>query len=85
MIELARYGSDVGSVFSLLGHKENDLTAALGFVFGRCPGLLSAVLQRVLPAGTAPHIEDVALGLEVRDDDAGGVGHEELDEFEAET
>lgn len=69
MIELARYGSDVGSVFSLLGHKENDLTAALGFVFGRCPGLLSAVLQRVLPAGTVPHIEDVALGLEVRDDD----------------
>lgn len=47
------------------------------------------------PSGIVAHVERQvvdavrharrALGVEVRDDDAGGVGHEELDEFEAET
>lgn len=69
VLELARYRAEVDSVFGLLVRRENDLTAALGFVFGRCPKLLEAVLQRVLPPKTAPKVSAATVGLEVRDDE----------------
>ena len=59
MVELARHGSPIGSVY--------DLTAALGFVLARSPALLAAIIRR-LPspwAATAP--DAVTLALEVRD------------------
>ncbi|WP_342314737.1 hypothetical protein LIX17_25050 (plasmid) [Mycobacterium avium subsp. hominissuis] len=64
MASLTRYGSEVGSAFSLLGQNENDLTAALGFTMARCTALSGAVLSRVWP-----HLggdEDVSFALEVR-------------------
>lgn len=45
-----RHGSDVGSVFDLLGRDENDLTAALGFSMSKCPALASVLLQRMWPS-----------------------------------
>ncbi|WP_293003353.1 hypothetical protein [Mycobacterium sp.] len=68
VLELARYRAEVDSVFNLLGRQENDLTAALGFVFARCPKLLAAVLHRVLPADHALTVGAAAVGLEVRDE-----------------
>jgi hypothetical protein len=71
MTALTRHGSEVSSVFSLVGQdeNENDLTAALGFAFARCPSLCEAVLQRVWPAAVTPTSDDVALALEVSGED----------------
>jgi hypothetical protein len=41
-LELARYGRPIESVFDLLGHSENDLTAVLGFAMARSARLVSA-------------------------------------------
>ncbi|WP_100515515.1 hypothetical protein [Mycobacteroides abscessus] len=67
MVELRRHGSEVGSVFDLLGYKENDLTAALGFALARCPQLCTAVAARIADADNLTG--DTAIALEVRDDD----------------
>ncbi|NTY62179.1 hypothetical protein [Mycolicibacterium sphagni] len=69
MTALTRHGTEVSSVFSLVGHDENDLTAALGFAFARCPRLCEAVLQRVWPPAVAPAGDDLTLALEVRGED----------------
>lgn len=66
MPALSRHGADVSSVFSLVGDDENDLTAALGFAFARCPTLYQAVLQRVWPAAVNANTDGVVLALEVR-------------------
>ncbi|MGI9093459.1 MAG: hypothetical protein ACR2FF_08495 [Mycobacteriales bacterium] len=47
--DISRHGRDVGSVFDLLGIRENDLTAALGFTLSRSPTLLAALVEHVLP------------------------------------
>ncbi len=64
MASLTRYGTEVGSAFSLLGQSENDLTAALGFTLSRCRALSDAVLTRVWPGHRGD--EDVDFALEVR-------------------
>ena len=68
MPALARHGTEVRSVFSLVGYDENDLTAALGFAFARCPSLREAVFTRVWPAALMGVPEDLGLALEVRDE-----------------
>lgn len=65
MAALTRYGAEVGSVFSLLGRDENDLTAALGFTMARCQALSEAILGRVWPTLGG---DDVSFALEVRAD-----------------
>ncbi|WP_157517318.1 hypothetical protein ACORG1_33485 (plasmid) [Mycobacterium sp. TJFP1] len=65
MASLTRYGAEVGSVFSLLGQEENDLTAALGFTMARCKALGAAILRRVWPAFDDSDA-DVSFALEVR-------------------
>ena len=64
MASLTRYGTEVGSAFSLLGQNENDLTAALGFTMARCTALSDAILRRVWP--TLGEGEDISFALEVR-------------------
>jgi hypothetical protein len=61
---LTRYGTEVGSAFSLLGQNENDLTAALGFTMARCQALADIVLNRVWPAHSAN--DAATFALEVR-------------------
>ncbi|MBB3602780.1 hypothetical protein FHT40_002441 [Mycolicibacterium sp. BK556] len=69
VVAMTLHGSDVKSVFDLLGQNENDLTSALGFALANCSPLLNALLGRLLgrPRGDqdeAPHI-----ALEKRDRD----------------
>lgn len=66
---LTLHGRDVTTAFDLLGHAENDLTAALGYTLSRSPALLSALLQRIPggPAAAGPD-EGAVLAMEDRDD-----------------
>ncbi len=41
--ELTRYGREVKHVFDLLGRREPDLTAALGWTLVQAPGLMSSL------------------------------------------
>lgn len=68
MVALTRHGSDVRSVFDLLGTNENDLTAALGFTLARCPQLCSAIGRRIAQSTPRVPAGDPSLALEVRDD-----------------
>jgi hypothetical protein len=68
MVSLHLHGADVQSVFGLLGTKENDLTAAFGFVLSRCPPLAAVIAERVAGAVDAPVSGDLSFALEVRDD-----------------
>ena len=43
--DVTRYAKPVESVFDLLGQRENDLTAALGFTLSRSPRLLGALIE----------------------------------------
>lgn len=75
MVALARHGSSVAAVFDLLGVRENDLTAALGFVLSRSPALLAALLRRTWPdAVSLEGLSTASLALEV----SGDVGRTDL-------
>lgn len=67
MADLTLHGSDVGSVFDLLGHNENDLTSALGFALANCPPLLDAVLARLASQLGTELSGEASIALEVRD------------------
>jgi hypothetical protein len=45
-MKLLRYGRPVGTVFDLLGSKEDDMTYSLGYVASRSPSFLAALLAR---------------------------------------
>jgi len=66
MVKLTRHGSDVTSVFDLLGTDENDLTAALGFTLTNCAPLLAALMRRVQPEMDW-HGDEARVALEERD------------------
>jgi hypothetical protein len=68
MVPLTRHGTDVSSVFSLLGTNENDLTSALGFALSRCSPLAEAVVARIAGAVGATSDGKMSLDLEVRDE-----------------
>jgi hypothetical protein len=64
LTELANHGRAVQSVFDLLGWRENDLTAALGFTLAKSPKLLASVIGLAgLPT------DPVSLRLETRGHD----------------
>jgi hypothetical protein len=67
MAGITRHGSDVESVFDLLGQDENDLTAALGFALANCSPLLGAVLQRLQPQSDWERDGTLHIALEKRD------------------
>ncbi|MBS9535886.1 hypothetical protein KIH27_20075 [Mycobacterium sp. M1] len=69
MAELKRHGTDVTSVFDLVGRDENDLTAALAFALSRSPVMAKTLLQRVWPEAGKASWGKMALALEVRDQD----------------
>jgi hypothetical protein len=68
-MELTRHGSAVRSVFDLLGHDENDLTAAFAFVLANCPVLLAAFLRRVNPSDSDLRLDQARVAIEVRGHD----------------
>jgi hypothetical protein len=61
---LSKYGSEAASVFDLLGRKEVDLTAAVGWVLSESP-LVRAALMRHL--GLDASAAEVDIALEVAD------------------
>ena len=67
MGDLTLHGSDVNSVFDLLGQNENDLTSALGFALAACPPLLNVVLGRLGSQLGTRMAGDASIALEVRD------------------
>lgn len=54
MPNLVPRGRPVQTVFDLLGHHENDMTAALGWALSRHAGILLAFLPVVAPAMAVP-------------------------------
>lgn len=48
MTELSLHGKGVGTVFDLLGAKENDITKALGWALARSPCLVSQLVETTL-------------------------------------
>lgn len=61
---ITRYGSEVTSVFDLLGHGEVDLTAALGWTLSQSPALMTRLWDRLgMPGDPA----EVTADLEVAD------------------
>jgi hypothetical protein len=64
-VPLTRHGSNVTSVFDLLGRDENDLTAALAFTMANSTLLLDGVLGRL---GMPKAGEGAVLRLEERDE-----------------
>ena len=72
MQPLVKYGSEVGSVFDLLGRGEVDLTAALGWSLTVSPALRAALWERLDLAGDP---NDVTVTLESADTE----GHTDLE------
>jgi hypothetical protein len=56
--ELTLYGRAVGTVFDLLGDKENDITYSLGWALAESERLSNAFLKDLVPAGVAELIAD---------------------------
>jgi hypothetical protein len=69
MALITRHGSEVGSVFDLIGRDENDLTSAFGYSLALCPHLLKAVLKRLGTQLGARLSGDADIAMEVRDKD----------------
>lgn len=59
--ELTLYGRPVGTVFDLLGDKENDITYSLGWALAESDRLSSALLEDVLPSGLGLTADSVRL------------------------
>jgi len=51
--ELTLYGRPVGTVFDLLGDKENDITYSMGWALAECERLSSALLEDIVSSGGA--------------------------------
>ena len=45
MSVLKSYGTEVNSVFQLLGYKENSITASISWALCKCPQLLSLLIE----------------------------------------
>lgn len=56
--ELTRYGQAIGTVFDLLGDKENDITYSLGWALAESECLSRALLQDVVPSQKEDLIAD---------------------------
>ena len=48
MSELVAYGTEVSSVFQLIGNFENDITKSIAWALARCPEFLKAVINEVM-------------------------------------
>lgn len=48
MSELIAYGTEVSSVFQLIGNLENDITKSIAWALARCPEFLKAVINEVM-------------------------------------
>lgn len=49
MSELVAYGTEVSSIFQLIGSLENDITKSIAWALARCPEFLKLVIKEVMP------------------------------------
>jgi len=61
MSQLTLYGRPVGTVFNLLGSRENDLTYSLGWALASCDALALALLEDVHPGEDVGKVQAVRL------------------------
>jgi hypothetical protein len=64
--DLILHARNVPTVFDLLGHDENDMTAALGWGLARNPALLNAFVAVVASAGDVT--DDLVVELQMHDE-----------------
>lgn len=60
-VDLTLHGRPVGTVFDLLGDKENDITYSVGWAMARSDALTKAFIGDLLPAVGAPSIDLIQL------------------------
>mgnify|MGYP001001186771 FL=1 len=48
MSELVAYGTEVSTVFQLIGNLENDITKSIAWALARCPEFLKAVINELM-------------------------------------
>lgn len=60
-VDLTLHGRQVGTVFDLLGDKENDITYSVGWAMAQSDRLTAAFVEDLLPEATSPAIEVVQL------------------------
>ena len=63
MLSLTRQGAHVGSVFSLVGTRGDDLAATLGFTVSRSPLLAAAIAKRAARAAEVAIKVDAPLSV----------------------
>lgn len=76
MAELVLHARSVETVFDLLGHDENNMTAALGWALARSPELLRRFVDQVAPG--APVVDQAVVELQRHDAADGGFTDIEL-------
>src|SRR5258707_2394521 len=58
-MQLLRYGRPVGTIFDLMGSKEDDMTYSLGYVASRSPAFAASLLRHVAGGEVAGSAEGV--------------------------
>lgn len=48
MSKLVAYGTEISSIFQLIGNLENDITKSIAWTLARCPEFLKAVIYEVI-------------------------------------
>lgn len=60
-VDLKLHGRPIGTVFDLLGTKENDITYSVGWALSQCPELTRSFIESVLPGVDEPSVDVVLL------------------------
>ncbi len=61
MIELYLHKRSLVSIFELLGNKENDITASIGWALSQSPSFRAALVRRVFPKLASSTIDSILL------------------------
>jgi len=61
MTNLYLHNRPIGSVFELLGFKENDITYSIGWALANSPSFLNALVKEVFPMAEDTAIEEIRL------------------------
>jgi hypothetical protein len=73
-VDLTLHGRPIGTVFDLLGKKENDITYSVGWAMAQCAGLAEAFIADVLPDSG-----DVAIDLVQLQEGMPGAGFTDIE------
>jgi hypothetical protein len=60
-VDLRLHGRPIGTVFDLLGHKENDITYSVGWALSQSSDLSTVFIEDLLPNANEPSVDVVLL------------------------